>query len=689
MINIPNLPPFKRMCVTIGNLPSSFMESMSYYEALCWLVKYLQEEVIPTVNINSEAITELQTYVSTYFDNLDVQEEINNKLDEMAESGELTDIIAQYLGLAGVLVYSTVNDMKSATNLVDGSVCKTLGYRTKGDGGSSYYKIREIINTDVVNERELISLSNIHLVAELITPTLYMTPEIFGSYGDGIHDDTSYISNAITYAKDHNLTTKLTKTYLIKSQMEVSGVIDGDNKGKLITDPTTRFTGGMFHSVDDLTVKNLEFSCSSNVEFTLDDKFTRYNNAIIAEDGKLYVDNCIFHNLYNCFITCRTDVKKIDIVNSYFSSDNKTNVYYANMISVYSLNDDSTKINISNNKMYGYEFVSSDTYDNDRNINAGGIMFSNVIVPEININNNILDNLGRYGSIEGNLGLSRICVLDFYFNVHNAKITNNKLTNCHWTPFRIHGGNNNIFDSNLITLSRNCTEDIISLSDTYSSVGDSPVGASNIKITNNVIKTNAGVFEKGITINGYSSYPTDKGFYGSVDNLIIANNTMDIKCKKVIFFDPTLKTCIISNNTCKSIVDDATVNWFRSQNESIIDTATHGRDYTGTFIDIYGNKVETGGLNVSISGSTADRTTLNSEITLNVYKNIFKDVTVGYCIYGASSTDKMIAVDNILWGVGGINKIGKAYNNISFYKSSGSGFESVGTGTDNTSYLIS
>ena len=127
----------------------------------------------------------------------------------------------------------------------------------------------------------------------------------------------------------------------------------------------------MLQSVDDLTVKNLEFSCSSNVEITLDDKFTRYNNAIIAEDGKLYVDNSIFHNLYNCFITCRTDVKKIDIVNSYFSSDNKTNVYYANMISVYSLNDDSTKINISNNKMYGYEFVSSDTYDNDRNINAG------------------------------------------------------------------------------------------------------------------------------------------------------------------------------------------------------------------------------------------------------------------------------------------------------------------------------
>ena len=102
MINTITLPPFKKMCVTIGNLPTSFVESMSYYEALCWMYNYLDKTVIPAINTEGEAITELQTafttlktYVDTYFENLDVQEEINNKLDAMAEDGTLADIINQ------------------------------------------------------------------------------------------------------------------------------------------------------------------------------------------------------------------------------------------------------------------------------------------------------------------------------------------------------------------------------------------------------------------------------------------------------------------------------------------------------------------------------------------------------------------------------------------------------------------
>lgn len=104
MINTINLPPFKKMCITIGNLPTSFMESMSYYEALCWLYDYFEKTLLPAINTNSEAITELQnafitlkSYVDNYFESLDVQTEINNKLDEMAESGDLAAIIGQYV----------------------------------------------------------------------------------------------------------------------------------------------------------------------------------------------------------------------------------------------------------------------------------------------------------------------------------------------------------------------------------------------------------------------------------------------------------------------------------------------------------------------------------------------------------------------------------------------------------------
>ena len=39
------LPPFKRLCMTIGELPASYLESMTYYEALLWLTKYLKDTV--------------------------------------------------------------------------------------------------------------------------------------------------------------------------------------------------------------------------------------------------------------------------------------------------------------------------------------------------------------------------------------------------------------------------------------------------------------------------------------------------------------------------------------------------------------------------------------------------------------------------------------------------------------------
>ena len=74
------LPPFKRLCVTIGNLPSSYVDSMSYYECLMWLCKYLQETVIPAINNNAQAVNEIEHWIET----LDLQDEVDKKLDEMA-----------------------------------------------------------------------------------------------------------------------------------------------------------------------------------------------------------------------------------------------------------------------------------------------------------------------------------------------------------------------------------------------------------------------------------------------------------------------------------------------------------------------------------------------------------------------------------------------------------------------------
>lgn len=172
-------------------IPLAFDESMSYYETLCGILSLLktQEEV---VNNNADLLAELELYVQNYFKNLDVQTEINNKLDEMVKDGTLEEIIAQYVNLASVLAYNSVADMKNSTNLINGSFVKTYGFYSLNDGGGAYYKIRNVTTSDNVDNATLIAINNT-LVAELIKPSV-VDLKIIGVKGDGITDDTELIN---------------------------------------------------------------------------------------------------------------------------------------------------------------------------------------------------------------------------------------------------------------------------------------------------------------------------------------------------------------------------------------------------------------------------------------------------------------------------------------------------------------
>lgn len=161
--------PFKYLCMTVGNLPSSYIESMSYYEALTYMEKLLEKEVIPTINNNSTALEELQNYVVHYFDNLDVQEEINNKLDDMAEAGTLQEVIGEYLDSVGLVIFNTKADMVASENLINGSRCKTLGTISYNDGYGEIYMIRTITSGDVVDDYNIVALNVSNtLIAERI-----------------------------------------------------------------------------------------------------------------------------------------------------------------------------------------------------------------------------------------------------------------------------------------------------------------------------------------------------------------------------------------------------------------------------------------------------------------------------------------------------------------------------------------
>lgn len=82
---------------------------------------------------------ELYTFVKDFFENLDLQEEVNIKLEEMAETGELATLIAS----AGMVLkyYNTFADLKSDTALQSNQIVMTRGFYNAGDKGSCIYLI--------------------------------------------------------------------------------------------------------------------------------------------------------------------------------------------------------------------------------------------------------------------------------------------------------------------------------------------------------------------------------------------------------------------------------------------------------------------------------------------------------------------------------------------------------------------
>ncbi len=127
MANTPNigpyteLKPFRFWCQKV--LPLVYDESLSYYELLCKVVDYLNktmEDVDQMIDdmggfqtaygeftqamedkytaftdgIN-DAVEALESFVNNYFDNLDVQDEIDHKIDEMAEQGYFDELFGR------------------------------------------------------------------------------------------------------------------------------------------------------------------------------------------------------------------------------------------------------------------------------------------------------------------------------------------------------------------------------------------------------------------------------------------------------------------------------------------------------------------------------------------------------------------------------------------------------------------
>ena len=271
------VPPFVQFCCAA--IPQVFDDSLSYYEALCAMWKYL-DETVKVINNNAlvtedfiAKVEELHDYVENYFANLDVQEEINNKLDEMVEEGTLQEIITTYIQANVAWTFDTVADMKSSTNLIAGSFARTLGFRSANDGGGATYKISD---SGVANEMDVIAVGALY--ANLVLPSI-ATPEMFGTYGDGVHDDTDYLKRCFAVAKN----IKFGKDYVITNRIDVlSGtVVDGNYH------TVTNNTAVNFFRAD--TQKGITFR---NLNLIGDDTLSMAQNGInIISSSEVLIEN--------------------------------------------------------------------------------------------------------------------------------------------------------------------------------------------------------------------------------------------------------------------------------------------------------------------------------------------------------------------------------------------------------------
>ena len=254
------LTPFKMQVLQSFPFIDADFDALTNYELLCKIVEYLNV-TIENVNIMEDDLdqlklefTALKNYIDNYFDNLDVQDEINNKLDEMAESGELEEIIAQFVNLNSINIFNSVSDMKSAENLTNGSVAQTLGFYNANDGGGAIYRIRTILSTDNINEMNIIALHDVNLIAELLSSGVTNVKQ-FGAKGDATHDDTDNIQCAIDNTAIRGC------IYFPKStncRYKISSALDLTiNECTFYSEPTAEYDTKLF-STENITLVNVK-----------------------------------------------------------------------------------------------------------------------------------------------------------------------------------------------------------------------------------------------------------------------------------------------------------------------------------------------------------------------------------------------------------------------------------------------
>lgn len=157
--------PFRYWCQKV--LPLVYDDSLSYMELLCKVVDLLNK-VIEDINTSitdiaalHKAFDELQSYVNTYFQNLDIQKEVDNKLDRMTQQGffdKLLDNVVKHNETNSITMNMLTQEVKEA--MTGGSVpvvgVDSVDTDNLKNRSVDMYKLYDAINNGSIKNNKLV-----------------------------------------------------------------------------------------------------------------------------------------------------------------------------------------------------------------------------------------------------------------------------------------------------------------------------------------------------------------------------------------------------------------------------------------------------------------------------------------------------------------------------------------------------
>lgn len=384
-----NFEPFRFWCQKV--LPAVYDDSLSYYDLLCKVVAQLNDvmsqveknynkliednqtfknqitqqqnefELQQTNNYNNftdavdekidglmSAWNELKNFVDNYFNNLDVQEEINRKLDSLVLDGTMQNLInVQFSGYQNQLNVLTQR-MNTFASLPDGSTAgnaELLDIRVGADG-KTYSSAGNAVRGQIGNlKSDLLRLS----YQKNLGNTLFTKNGYWES--DGFHDDATYLSTDLIDLKEVVTITVSTcfainqkfvhyydenKNFISSEIANASGYPNIDKTNCTIPE-NARYAvvNGYSSNYGNVNDYNVTISVSTAKKYNLDSIWTKkdYGNSLFTKKG--YWENGTFNEDTNYLSTDKIDAT--DMIGISVKSSFAKNVDY---ICIYDSNGD-------------------------------------------------------------------------------------------------------------------------------------------------------------------------------------------------------------------------------------------------------------------------------------------------------------------------------------------------------------